>query len=362
MSLPNETLVAVLDGLPASVLADVARVSRRLNAVAERLLYSAISITDLLSGSSPVPARTLQCCRSILSRPHLVDTIKRLHIRWHGDFRSLSPHALAAACTNVGIALQTLVALEGLDIFLGPANLANVPHNPVHAIERILGSCALPSLRFCSLGAEWSKDVRPYTDILPAFLSTACRLTHLKLSDHHQPILALSHGALPALFYFRGSPYTAASLLPGRPVQYLALIGQDSDVSPENLRQIALTSAPLRSLDLSAMQVRPILLRHISIHLAAPLEILKVRLALRHTLHYALSGIALLAGLSSVLANFPHLLCFDLSPTEIDGGRQANLTEEASLCADWSRACPSLTRIVFPSGNQWRLAGDGSWV
>ncbi|KAJ7155438.1 hypothetical protein C8R43DRAFT_1087519 [Mycena crocata] len=358
LSLPNETLAAILDDLAPTALADITRVSRRFNAVAERILYSSILITDLLSESTPFPAKTLRCCQSILGRPHLVESIKRLQIRWQGDFRTLSSQRLAQACAEAGIALQSLTFLEGLDIFLGPANLAIVP-SPIHAIERIVQGCQFPCLRYCSLGAEWTKGVQPYTDILPAFLTLLPSLRRLRLSDHHASLI-LAPDALPSLSYFRGSPDTAAILLPGRPIQHLALIGQDSDVNRENLPKMAHTSVPLRSLDLSAMQVRPVLLRNISTYLST-LEILKVRLALRHTLHYALSGITLLAGLSSVLSEFRQLLCFDLSPTEIDGTKQANFAEEASLCAEWSRACPSLKRIVFPSGTEWQLAENGVW-
>ncbi|KAJ7442246.1 hypothetical protein FB451DRAFT_111055 [Mycena latifolia] len=360
LSLPNETLAAIFDDLSPPILTDIARVSRRFNAVAERILYSSIAITDLLSQSSPVPAKTLRCCQSILERPHLVETIKRLQIRWQGDFRTLSPQNLAEACVEARIALQSLTFLEGLDIFLGPANLAIIPFHPIHAVERMVLGCQFPCLRYCSLGAEWAKGGQPYTDILPAFLTLVPALRRLKLSDHHTTMF-LAPNALPALSYFRGSPDTAAILLPGRPVQHLALIGQDSDVDRENLPKMAHTSVPLRSLDLSAMQVRPILLRNISSYLST-IESLKVRLALRHTLHYALSGITLLAGLSSVLTEFHQLVCFDLSPTEIDGTKQANFAEEASLCAEWSRACPTLKRIMFPSGTEWQLADDGTWV
>jgi len=362
LSLPNETLAAIFDGLDPIALADISRVSRRFNAVAERILYSFICITDLLSPSQPIPAKTLQCCQSILLRPHLIETIKRLQIRWtlQGDFRVLSAQALTEACAEAGIALQTLAFLEGLDIFLGPANLAITPLQPIHAIERIVYGCHFPYLRYCSLGAEWTKGVQPYTNILSEFLTLLPSLRQLKLSDHHAALF-LSRDALPSLSYFRGSPDTAAILLPGRPVQHLALIGQDSDVNRENLPKMALTSVPLRSLDLSAMQVRPTLLRNISRYLAA-LESLKVRLALRHTLHYALSGITILAGLSSVLSDFHHLVCFDLSPTEIDGTRQANFAEEAALCTAWIRACPTLKRIAFPSGTEWQLREDGTWV
>ncbi|KAJ7890552.1 hypothetical protein B0H14DRAFT_2689807 [Mycena olivaceomarginata] len=290
--LPNETLVAIFDGLDPTALADISCVSRRFNAVAERLLYSFISITDLLSSSSPIPAKTLRCCQSILQRPHLIEAMKRLQIRWvllQGDFRVLSPQALIEACAEAGIALQKLAFLEGLDVFLGPSNLATSPLQPIHAIELIVRGCKFPHLRYLSLGAEWSKDVQPYTSILSELLTLVPSLRHLKLSDH-RAALFLPPDALPSLSYFRGSPDTAAILLPGRPVQHLALVGQDSDVNRENLPKMALTSIPLRSLDLSAMQVRPTLLRNISTYLAA-IESLKVRLALRHTLHYALSGI-----------------------------------------------------------------------
>ncbi|KAJ6581468.1 hypothetical protein B0H19DRAFT_929191 [Mycena capillaripes] len=360
LSLPNETLAAIFDGLDSATLVDLTRVSRRYNAVAERMLYSFISITDLLSASSPTPAKTLRCCQSILRRPHLVETIRKLQLRWQGDFRRLSPQALADACVEAGIAVQSLTFLEGLDIFLGPANLAIVPLQPIHAIERIVQRCHFPHLRYCSLGAEWTKGVQSYTDILPEFLTQAPSLRHLRLSDHHSA-LNLPLDALPSLIYFRGSPDTAAILLPGRPVQHLALIGQDSDVNRENLPKMALTSVPLRSLDMSAMQVRPVLIRNIASYLSA-LESLKVRLALRHTLHYALSGITLLAGLSSVLSEFHQLVSFDVSPTEIDGTSQANFAEEAALCTAWSRACPTLRRIVFPSGTEWQLGGNGIWV
>ncbi|KAJ7760527.1 hypothetical protein B0H16DRAFT_575407 [Mycena metata] len=358
LSLPNETLAAIFDGLPPSVLADITRVSRRFNAVAERILYSFISITDLLSPSAPIPTKTLRCCQSILRRPHLVEAIKRLQIRWQGDFRALSPQKLAAACTEAGAAIQSLLFLEGLDIFLGPANLAIVPSPPIHAIERMVQGCQFPSLRYCSFSAEWTKGVQPYTSILPDFLTLVPSLRQLKISDHHTA-LVLAPYALPALSYFRGSPDTAASLLPGRPVEHLALIGQDSDVNRENLPKMALTSVALRSLDLSAMQVRPILLRNITGYFPE-IQNLKVRLALRHTLHYALSGITLLAGLSSVLSEFPHLVCFDLSPTEILGG-EATFTEEAALCTAWGQVCP-LNRIVFPSGTNWQLTGEGNWT
>ncbi|KAJ7898411.1 hypothetical protein B0H13DRAFT_2031786 [Mycena leptocephala] len=236
LSLPNETLAAIFDGLDSTTLADISCVSRRFNAVAERLLYSFITIIDLLSASSPIPVKTLRCCQSISRRPHLFETIRRFQIRWQlgwqGDFQMLSPQGLAQACAEAGI---------GLDIFLGPANLVVIPSQPIHPIEHIVRGCHFPYLRYCSFGAEWTKGVQPYTNILSEFLTLVPSLRHLKLSDHHATLI-IPPDALPSLSYFRGSPDTAALLIQGRPVQHLALIGQDSDVNRENLSHMALTS------------------------------------------------------------------------------------------------------------------------
>jgi hypothetical protein len=49
---------------------------------------------------------------------------------------------------------------------------------------------------------------------------------------------------------------------------------------------MSLTSVPLRHLDLSSMLVTPTLLRNLSRNLNT-VESLKVKLALRHTLHFA---------------------------------------------------------------------------
>ncbi|KAJ7066581.1 hypothetical protein C8F01DRAFT_708041 [Mycena amicta] len=368
MSLPNETLVAIFDDLPPNVLADTARVCRRFNAVAERILYTSISITDSISpaADSLLPTRTLRCFQSIRARPYLIETIRRLQIRWQGIDCTYAD--LANACAEAGVTLQSLVYLEGLDIFLGPANRTGFGSNSsgIHAIERLLHGCRFPNLRYCALGAEWAKSppTPPYTHLLSSFLTTSVPLVrHLRLSDAHSPLRGLPPSAVPLLTSFRGPPAAAASLLPGRPVTHLALLGQDSDVTPENLPRFALTSVPLTLLDLSAMQARPILLRNIAAYLPQ-IEHLRVRLALRHTLHYALSGITLLAGLSPVLRDFHHLVTFDLSPTEIRPVQEANSADEFALCTQWFRECSSLRVCIFPSGQEWQLQtdGSGSWV
>jgi len=356
-TLPNETLTAIFEDLPAVTLVQIACVSPHFNAVAERILYSSISITDNLSLNSPMPTRTLRFCQSILSRGHLLEIVKKFHIRWQAtDQSSLSPQLLPAY-TNIRHALRSLTYLESLEIFLGPANFPTTHSETIHAIERIIYGCQFPYLRSCSLGADWTKGAQPYTGVLATFLCCLPSLRHLKLTDHHAP-LNIPPFALLHLSSFRGSADTAAALLPGRPVQYLALLGQDSDVNRENLPLMSHTSIPLRYLDLSAMSVRPILLRNISTYLPT-IEILKVRLALRHTLHYALSGIRLLAGLSSVLSAFNNLRCLDLSPTDIDGVGHANADEESATCRVWSTACPSLRRIIFPSQTEWTATVEG---
>ncbi|KAF8972673.1 hypothetical protein BDZ97DRAFT_850153 [Flammula alnicola] len=362
MALPNETLTTVFNELPPSSLAIAARVSLRFNAVAERILYSSIYITDVLTENSPLPYKTLGWCDAMRRRAHLFESSRKLHIRWQVDSSSAPPSPyLANACEQLADVVRLLVALETLDLFLGPANLIpGYQRPPMHAVERVIRDSRFSQLRSCALGAEGAKGAQPYTGILIAFLASLTHLRHLRLSDLHSA-LDVPADALQQLSSFRGSADAAASLLPGRPVQYLSLIGQDSDVNRDNLPRMTCTTVPLRYLDLSAMSVRPLLLRNISTYLPT-VESLRVKLALRHTLHYSFSGIRILAGLSSVLNAFHQLSYLDLSPTGVDGVGRADSLEELALCREWSRACPSLRRIVFPSQAEWILDVNQVWM
>jgi F-box-like len=292
IELPNETLSAVFQDLPPPTLAVIARISNRFRGVAERLLYSSVCLTDTLSEASPLPNKTLRWCQSMHLRLHLVESTKRLQIRWQTNHTTPPSHHLNPACSRIADILRCLIYLESLEIFLAPAKyFARGPQDiqRIHPVERAIRGCQLPLLLYCSLGAEWTKGAQPYTGILTSFLVSTPALRHLKLADHHTG-LSLPVDAVPHLSSFRGSANAAAVLLPGRPVQALSLIGQDYDVNHENLPRMTLTTVALRYLDLSAMSVRPQLLRSISIHLPT-IETLRVKLALRHTLHYAFSGI-----------------------------------------------------------------------
>ncbi|KAJ3729999.1 hypothetical protein DFJ43DRAFT_1083204 [Lentinula guzmanii] len=359
-SVPNEVLFEIFNNLPVSNLATLTSVSHGFNAVAEHILYSSISIRDILSTSSPFPCRTKRCCQSIMQRAHLGKSIRGFHIRWQIDVHT-SPCGnfdLGPTLLKLERVLRSgiLSSIESLELWLGPVN--RVFHSSIpHTIERIIYGSHFPQLTSCSLGAEWAKGLPSYSDVLDNFLGSLQLLRHLKLHDHHAT-LNLSPVALPILSSFRGSPATSASLLPGRPIQYLSLIGDDYDVNQEILTRFAKTTVPLRFLDLSGMSVRPILLRNLAAYLPA-IEILKVRLALRHTLHYALTGIRLLTGLSSVLSTYHQLVHLDLSPTSVAGG---DAEQELSLCNEWYRACPSLNRITFPSHTDWFLNSEGLWI
>ena len=224
-------------------------------------------------------------------RPHLIVSTRELRIRWQADESTPPPYYLLNTCERLGQVVRQFVALESLDLSLGPANLV-AAHNtaPLHALERIIRSCHFANLRSCSLSAERTKCVSPYTTILSSFLASLPVLRHLKLSDLQTGVEYLPLDALPLLTSFRGSADAAASILPGRPVQYLSLIGEDSDVNRVNLPRMTYTTLPLRYLDLSAMSIRLILLRNLSTYLPT-IESLRVKLSLRHTLHYSCSGI-----------------------------------------------------------------------
>lgn len=305
--LPNEILFAIFSDCYPNTLTVIARVSHSFRYIVESILYSSISIYDEISESSPQPLRTLRWCESMQRRSYLFENTRKLQIRWHAENPGvLMSSSLIPACTKISQTLRLLTSLESLEIFLGPANLmaqAEPASLRMHMVEHVIRDTRLPHMRHCSLGADYTKGAQPYTSVLPVFLASAPLLRHLKLFDHHTPI-DLPPGAIPNLISFRGTANAAATLLPGRPVQALALVGQDSDVTRENLPRMTLTALPLRNLDLSAMFVRPVLLKNVSTHFPT-VQSLRVRLALRHTLHYAFSGIVSIL-ISSIRLEVPH--------------------------------------------------------
>ncbi|EJF59371.1 hypothetical protein DICSQDRAFT_182034 [Dichomitus squalens LYAD-421 SS1] len=408
--LPNETLSAIFDNLSPSALTTVARASHRFRSVAERILYASIAIQEALPRASPTPTRTHTCASTLLARPHLADAVRKLSIRWHtdpGPREEYLPAALPVLRT-LNAALRTLRALEQLELALG---LAGAPLDA----RAVLDGCAFPFLRVFAFSGVGRGALSPKLYTAPSapvawFLAGTPALEQLHLLDCYEA-LELPPRALPRLQLFRGSAPAAASVLPGRPVRLLGLVGHEF-VTERDLGRIARASEPVRGLDLSLMSVTPILLRDISRHLGGAVEVLKVKLALRHTLHFALSGIvstplrflscplrvsvrpsspaslapcapcpstpsprcppatrrtphapaidtehptqSLLAGLSPVLGAFPALRQLDLSPTSVDGVGRGNALEESALCTTWARACPALRHVVFPSKAEWR--------
>ncbi|KAH9962674.1 hypothetical protein BC827DRAFT_1129892 [Russula dissimulans] len=391
--LPNEILDAIFDHLSRDALTRVALVSRRWRANAERLLYSAIVIHEAttmtmtmtaVATMPTVPATTLRCCDTLSARPHLAEYVRRFHVRWETDAVE-SPLLLLPIAHNIARSLvPTLVHLDSLELSFGLAPLlpaltapqyqfalasrpcSTAHHPPQHPHphphpqqhrhpQHLLPAFCLPSLRTLALhGIGEPPELERVLRSHPALL-------HLRLGDYHRA-LRLSPTDVPLLRTFRGYPATAASILPGRPVHLLSLVACEL-ATEDDLACIAAGSVPVRTLDLSAMSVTPTLLRTLSRHLAH-VEWLKVRLALRHTLHHALSGIRLLTALTTVLAAFCNLRGLDLSPTsavQSDGGQNA-VEEEESLCVAWMGACPSLRRVIFPSRTEWSLSEAGTWI
>jgi hypothetical protein len=343
-SLPNEILGAIFECLSRDALTRVSLVSRRWRASAERTLYSTIFIHEVLPRASPavaapapaagleehehkgfllqttmvmpaVPVMTLRCCETLSTRPRLAEYVRRFHLRWDTDVVECPLLLLRVALDIARTLVPTLVHLDSLELSFGLATaLTNMPqfspslenpaappaaphtqkpHNtpqfqqPHH--QHLLPPISLPSLRTLALHGLGSP---PATE-LERVLRRHPALQHLRLGDYHRA-LRLAPADVPHLRSFRGCPATAASVLPGRPVQALGLVGGcgcelATTTAEEDLARIAAGSVPVRVLDLSGLCVTPALLRSVSRHLSH-VEWLKVRLALRHTLHYALSG------------------------------------------------------------------------
>lgn len=291
LMLPYELLFAVFKELSPQHLAAVSQLSRTFNLIAERILYASVHILDTITPESPTPWRTYRWCESVLKRLTIVDTMRTVHIRWQSDGSPPPlPQYFIAFCERLGESLQYLHYLESLELQLGPANrISPLSREPMHAVERSLKRCRFPHLQICSIGADYNKgNAQPYTHILTNFLASHSGLMSLKIPDYHAA-LNLPVPSLHQLSTFRGSPDTAASLLPGRSIQHLALNGPDTDLM-RILPMMSGSPVPILTLDLNAISARISLLRSVATYLPR-LETLRIRLALRHTLHYAFTGI-----------------------------------------------------------------------
>lgn len=273
-TLPNETLTTIFEHLGRESIVAVIRVCRRFQGIGERLLYSDIVITESLQRDPDgfmSPQHTERCCTAVLLRPYLVSNTKRISIRWQRDRTRDSDDFELAPSVVPGLRylLRSAYALESLELHLTSFN---------GSWNDLLDGCTF-QVRCMALSG-------PVNAPIDWFLAMQPGIIHLHLGDHHIPLHLASHD-VPVLETYRGDARAAASILPGRPVHGLALSGQE--LSEECLIAFAYTRLPLRRLDLGNLSVTPRQLLTISKHLTA-LESLRMRLALRHTLHFTFSG------------------------------------------------------------------------
>ena len=138
--LPNEMLEAVFHNLQPEVLAQVVRVSRRFRAVAERILYTNIIVTDSLPRSVPVPRRTVTFCETIVLYPHLSEVVKKVSVRWLTESgpRDQYMQHVEPVLQLLNRALKTLYNVESLELALGMSGGSI-------SSRGILSDCAFPS-------------------------------------------------------------------------------------------------------------------------------------------------------------------------------------------------------------------------
>lgn len=305
-SLPNESLTAIFEHLSPHSLTRVILVSHRCRALAERILYSSIIIsetTTLVSlPASPessrdnppqqpqsqtatpsVPRRTLRVCETLSTYGHLAEIVRRFHIRWNTDAVKNPQYLLVIAQNIIKTLLPTFVHLESLELSLGLSEIL-----PLASVAHIFpdpstgaGLFTLPFLRHLFLSGLGA----PPTSLLTNHPS----LQHFRLLSYPHPLPALPSTCLSNLQSFRGHPSTAASLLPGRSIETLSLVGYDI-IAEDVLKAMAGGQSPVRTLDVSSVPVTPKSLVELARWFSG-VRSLKVKLALRHTLHFALSGI-----------------------------------------------------------------------
>jgi hypothetical protein len=312
-NLPNEILAVILSFLPTPSLQQSLLISQRFRALTELLLYTSVSIQEAvqLTGSQDGgPYKTWRWCRTILERPHLVHCVKSLTIKWFADhhakhanqhpYYTRPAHPAAAALVGdidlepvfveLATILPNLTLIESLELHLPiPVSRPTDPETYLALGNRLLRPTSFPYLSYLAI----SGLVPPPQFFLP---SSCPSLTTLRFSDIHELPYPFPYDALPTLSSFKGSPATAAAVLPGRPVRSLSLVGSEYlRVSEwEGISRIQSIGDPsyrgIETLDLSGMSVTPNLLRDVARWIPTVKD-LKIRLALRHTLHHTLGGI-----------------------------------------------------------------------
>ncbi|PAV19575.1 hypothetical protein PNOK_0450900 [Pyrrhoderma noxium] len=366
---------------------------------------------------SIIPCKTQGLCMAIARRPHLASCVRYLSIRWscpsslhshhaqHHQNRAMSdgsgreqtgpPTIDPSFATTLHILLVSLSHLKHLELHL--SGLPNSKKDFGFSFPSLLEGASFPLRRLISSGASpFPSPVSPPIS-LESILRSLPTLTHLHLPAHYPPLVGLTPSDLPVLQSFRGSIRCAASVIPGRPVSdlslclssdletisglstglgyyggfglphvsYPELTGGSPSIEQDPLSFLLLGSSPVRKLDLSAMSVTPTQLLFLSKYFGRDLEVLRMKLALRHTLHFTFSGMMLLSALTHLLGSFPSLQVLDLSPTVVDGKVpiHKNAREEHTLCSAWAGVLPSLRWVRFPSGIVW-IKGeeqDGEW-
>ena len=273
---PNETWNIIFQSLDRADLIHVARVSHHWNALAGRLLYICVPIFEAVS---QVPRKTKNCCDGLLRRPYLAELVRNFQVRWIVNLNFVTPWIdCESGLRGLSNTLRILTSLECLDLCL------NMPGYSTYHSWDLLSRCRFPFLRQLALSGIGYVP-------LTSFLNNTPSISHLALVGYHQT-LTLDPCALPSLCSFRGSPETATLVVPGRPVERIELVGQGIEqydwvgIPRDDISQLALTSIPVRYLDLSRIIVSPKLLGDISNHLSC-LKILKVKFSLRYTLHHS---------------------------------------------------------------------------
>jgi hypothetical protein len=312
-NLPNEILTTIISFLPMVSLQQSSLISHRFRALTELLLYTSVSIQEAvqLTGSQDGgPYKTWRWCRTILERPHLVHCVKSLTIKWFADhharhatqhpYYARPAHPAAAALirdmdlepvfVELATILPNLTLLESLELHL-PTPVSRPTDSETHLAlgNRLLRPTWFPNLSYLGI----SGLIPPPQFFLP---SSCPSLTALRFSDIHELPYPFPYDALPDLSSFKGSPATAAAILPCRPVRSLSLVGFEclKAAEWEGINRVQSVKDPayrgIETLDLSGMSVTPNLLRDVA-QWVPTVKDLKIRLALRHTLHHALGGI-----------------------------------------------------------------------
>ncbi|KAG9011472.1 hypothetical protein FRB94_008303 [Tulasnella sp. JGI-2019a] len=373
--LPPEIFLIIIQHLPAddkATLRSVLLSCRTLHDITEELFYLTVTIPDKTTRSQNLFER-------LATRPDLGAKVHRLEWPKTGALPVGKPLflRLRGAETQVkylGSIPMTINALQGMrnirKLVIGKLSSSSILDS-MHLLVDAIGQMKLTTLSLTSRRWSWSNGIIP-------ILRSQPELTSLRLPWQDKWIMRmddiLEPTAIPRLASLHCGPFTAAHIVPGRPIEKLLLrVSPRSWWEPEDLWDyLAEATKPITHLTFHIVEPKKVNLDWILQNAAARMACVEVLQLSPMIDDWALGEMKYdLEKMTTDMARFKMLRSYTVHNTIVTAsqssqtvGQRLHRTRDPSLderLAKWKEACPGLTYVVVNDDSARRIAPGLRW-